>query len=737
VSIKGGRETRRRSLTGIGLLVAVPVLLVGWLALRDAAPLTQTRSRQSGGLAGESLPGTAAAGHRANVRQDAPDLPVVAGRALSLLDLPESARALASTLGPLEGAGGTGHHLAALRAGVWLPLFQPPAGDEDGTVPAKIPLYIISEGPPTLTPGEELSYRFEAAGGAPPYQWSMDLDAPGFALRQDSGLLTGTADRELAATLAVHVTDSEGAADSAVFTLRAGVWQDPEITTASLPSGSAGRAYEVVLQCAGGAPPLAWELDGALPEGVSFDADQGALIGEPVHAFESHLRVLVRDARGREDSRDYSLVISSGLGITTPALLDPAAPGALHRVMLDAEGGALPYSWRLAGGALPMDAGGNAWEFSAEGELSGRAPAADILFRFEVEVTDATGERASKEIRLPVRRALTVVPSREKAGIAWRRGEATALAGEPVRRFIVTRRMEGEAEGVERIVHAGLADNFVDRNLATGASYIYTLHAVTASGRRTLASTAARILPFTNRRGVPGVVADPYADAVRVFRPLSNGGFGSAFAPGNVTGPPDGGGTFAPAAGADEVLSLHARAGQPGAPLDAHGGAIVMAFEDNILEVAEGPGLTVFENVFFVGGDAARRFMEPATVAVALWEGEWFGFPLLVVPPAAASSTPAVMDPFYYRKGFAGRNPTTGDDPTDPARSGGDTFDLAELDLRRRGVTWIRYIRLQSTGDNVLRDAGGRPVRHVDVAGALSGDGSSGFDLDAVVSLRP
>jgi hypothetical protein len=117
-----------------------------------------------------------------------------------------------------------------------------------------------------------------------------------------------------------------------------------------------------------------------------------------------------------------------------------------------------------------------------------------------------------------------------------------------------------------------------------------------------------------------------------------------------------------------------------------------------------------------------------------LFEGEWFRFPIDVVPPAAGQAL-KLNDPFYYNRGLAGRNPTTGSDPTNPNVSGGDPFDANQLGVP--GLTWIRYIRIESTGDNAWADDfGGDPVRHTPLNGALSGAGSSGFDLDAVTAVN-
>ena len=117
---------------------------------------------------------------------------------------------------------------------------------------------------------------------------------------------------------------------------------------------------------------------------------------------------------------------------------------------------------------------------------------------------------------------------------------------------------------------------------------------------------------------------------------------------------------------------------------------------------------------------------------VALFEGDWHRFPFSVNPPV--NGQPDLTSPSYYAQGFAGVNATTGDDPTNPSRSGGDSFDIDALGLN--GISWIRFIRIQSTGHNALRDLSGKLVQHTDELGALSGGGSSGFDLDAVSAVN-
>ncbi len=656
-------------------------------------------------------------------------------------------RALLERLGIGEGAdpqgvGGEGIHRAVRHDGVWFPVFTMAGGS--GRLPGRggggeneLPLYITSGSPPRYRVGEAVSYQFEAVGGVEPRVWEIAIDAPGFTIDPGTGLFTGGSEIELALDLEVFVRDAEGAEDSASYTLVIDQGQPLAIETATLPEGVTGEAFVADLSASGGLAPYRWSAPGGLPEGFGLDVDSGRLAGVSSVGVDREIEIRVVDAGGEERLASFPLRIASTMQFLTPRQLPTASPGSPWRQEFRVEGGVPPYQYRIAGGNLPFGADGLTWNLSIDGVLEGIAPVVESAHRFTVEVADSSGVIEGKEFLLPVRRLLIVVPSREKAGLAWSPGELGRQFGAVIAGVTVTRSESPDPDAPGLVVYQGGGSNFVDRGLATGGVYHYALHVHPASGGEPVefGRASARILPFTRGRASAGVSADAFADTVKVFRPLAGGGHGAGFLPHNVTGPPDGRGTHAPASLAGEVLSLHARDAEFSLSPDAAGGSVVLAFEDNIVELGPGEDFTVFENVFFIGGDPNRRFMEPAIVSVALFEGEWFRFPIDVVPPAGPSSTPMEMDPFYYNRGFAGRNATTGDDPTDPARSGGDSFDIDQLGIS--GLTWIRYIRIQSTGHQAIRDDfGGDPVRHLDMLGSISGEGSSGFDLDAVSAVN-
>ena len=178
-----------------------------------------------------------------------------------------------------------------------------------------------------------------------------------------------------------------------------------------------------------------------------------------------------------------------------------------------------------------------------------------------------------------------------------------------------------------------------------------------------------------------------YAQNVESFEPGSGAGFGQDNFPGIVLGPPDGIGT---GAGSLDVLSLGV------------GGTITLSFGNMQLIDGDGPDLLVFENPFWMGNDPTNIWAELGEVAVSQDGETWFSW----------SCEPTQGDPATY-DGCAGWEPSLPYDtstlsPLDPDLTGGNAFDLADLDL-----TFARFVRIRD-----LATEGAAPT--------------AGFDLDAV-----
>jgi hypothetical protein len=184
----------------------------------------------------------------------------------------------------------------------------------------------------------------------------------------------------------------------------------------------------------------------------------------------------------------------------------------------------------------------------------------------------------------------------------------------------------------------------------------------------------------------------PYADRVVSYTKGTNGGFNEGELPDIVLGPPKGRGPFQ---GSFDVFSLGV------------GGEILLEFTDYLIFDGAGVDFTVFENAFQVGDDPENTFAEPAYVAVSEDGVTFVEFPCdpLVRPYAGCAGVRSVL-----------ANPDLNDiDPTDPAVSGGDSFDLAQVGLRT-----ARFVRIRDSG------VGYGPI----------GPATGGFDLDAVAIVH-
>lgn len=176
-----------------------------------------------------------------------------------------------------------------------------------------------------------------------------------------------------------------------------------------------------------------------------------------------------------------------------------------------------------------------------------------------------------------------------------------------------------------------------------------------------------------------------WASELVEFQPGPGAGYGQEDLPDVVFGPPRGNG---PNQGGLEVLSLGDR------------GSITLAFDRDIVD-GDGPDFVIFENPFYIGGDATQVFAELGRVSVSQDLETWHSFECDI-----EAESPGQWP------GCAGWTPTLEFDSQDPTLTpedtGGNHFDLSDLGIER-----IRYVRVED-----LQGEGAEPVQ--------------GFDLDAV-----
>ncbi|HEX9146121.1 MAG TPA: PQQ-dependent sugar dehydrogenase [Candidatus Binatia bacterium] len=168
------------------------------------------------------------------------------------------------------------------------------------------------------------------------------------------------------------------------------------IQVAALPGGEAGVAYNADLGVTGGTPPYTGEIiSGPLPSGLALVAE--AITGVPTSARNSRITLRITDHAGATITKRFAISISKAVSISTGALSVGTA-GKKYSAGLKASGGKKPYTWSLAGGALPS---GLVFD-PANSRVTGvplAAGSSDLTF----QVSDPLGGTAQKILKLTVR----------------------------------------------------------------------------------------------------------------------------------------------------------------------------------------------------------------------------------------------------------------------------------------------------------------------------------------------
>ena len=244
--------------------------------------------------------------------------------------------------------------------------------------------------------------RLTATGGTGALRWGIVSGRlPLGVLLLPNGQLTGIPLNTGTFTVTIGVTDGAGHTATRQISLKI-IPFPPVVTTLALPAGERTIPYVVTLDAAGGVAPLTWSLaSGSLPPGLSLSAG-GTIAGTPTLAGSRTFTVRVADTIGRSSTRSFSLSIVPSLAVTT-ASLPAGRVGAAYSATLSRSGGVAPFSWSIAGGALP-----DGLSLSPGGGITG-TPSVSGVFSVTVQVSDLTGGSAARSL------AITVAPAPEKA----------------------------------------------------------------------------------------------------------------------------------------------------------------------------------------------------------------------------------------------------------------------------------------------------------------------------------
>ena len=281
-----------------------------------------------------------------------------------------------------------------------------------------------------------------AAGGSPPYAWSVSSEFWATVLGAN-GTISGTPLSSGPFSFSAQVTDSAGT--KMTGTLRSRSYPRRQITTSSLAYTSGA----VTPRRQPGTAPLPGPRLRSLPPGLAVDSG-GTIRGTPTAAGSYTFSVRVTDRVGATATRGYSLTINAAVVIETSSLAD-ALIGAPYSQQLRADAGTPPYLWSLTSGALP-----DGITLDSAGSLSG-TPAAVGSFGFTLRVAD--GSRAFSERQFQITTAagliITTAPVLPPATVGLQYGQSLEAAG-------------GRAPYVWSISSGGLPAG-VTLNTATGA----------------------------------------------------------------------------------------------------------------------------------------------------------------------------------------------------------------------------------------------------------------------------
>ena len=184
--------------------------------------------------------------------------------------------------------------------------------------------------PPAGQVGVAYTDTLTAAGGTPPYTWSVNAGSlpPGITLTS-AGVLAGTPTAAGSYAFTVNVIDQNNGIATSSITLV--VTATLSLTFTAPPAGQVGVAYTDTLTAAGGTTPYTWSVSaGSLPAGLTLTASTGVLAGAPTTAGTFSFTVKVTDANNQTATKATSITVAGGvLAITVPAstTLPSASPG--------------------------------------------------------------------------------------------------------------------------------------------------------------------------------------------------------------------------------------------------------------------------------------------------------------------------------------------------------------------------------------------------------------------------
>lgn len=273
-----------------------------------------------------------------------------------------------------------------------------------------VELRVATPSLPTAISGREYSAQLVAVGGQVPYSWAPVSDLPVGMTLTEEGLLAGVPQTPGDLPVTVRVRDALDNAASKELVLNViNANQSLQVVQIPLPGAVIDLDYcvpePVQFEAQNGTPPYAWSVVGALPDGMSINAE-GQFCGTPTLVGQFPVTVRVQDSTGLFDTSLFIFDVDDGTSLAVSTFtLDNGKEGEAYEAQLTAISGSEPYVWSVVDATtLPEGI-----TMNAEGLISG-TPTKGGTSSFVVQVTDAQLRVDIQPLSLTVE-ALPVAPT--------------------------------------------------------------------------------------------------------------------------------------------------------------------------------------------------------------------------------------------------------------------------------------------------------------------------------------